>query len=155
MTERLQFNISLACTGGGNGNPLQCSCLENSRDGGGWWAAVYGVTQSQTRLKWLSSSCRNIRENTTLKIPSATFKSSAVLIEYSNFNVDMKQRWLLFLAFYLENTVSGFYKGLGISQQCVLSRVWQLRSEYDMNLILLEGVKFRQIHLLTLNMVLQ
>ena len=59
-------------------------------------------------------------KTTTLKIPSATFKSLAVLIEYSNFNVDMKQRWLLFLAFYLENAVSGFYKGLGISQQCVL-----------------------------------
>ena len=88
---------------------------------GTWWAAVYGVAQSWTRLKRLSSSSsRNIRENTTLKIPSATFKSSAVLIEYSNFNVDMKQRWLLFLAFYLENTISGFYKGLGISQQCVL-----------------------------------
>ena len=42
--------------GEGNGNPLQCSCLENSRDGGAWWAAVYGVTQSWTRLKWLSSS---------------------------------------------------------------------------------------------------
>ena len=63
---------------------------------------------------------RNIRENTTLKIPSATFKSSAALIEYSNFNGAMKQRWLIFLAFYLENTVSGFYKDLGISQQCVL-----------------------------------
>ena len=44
-------------TGGeGNGNPLQCSCIENPRDGGAWWAAVYGVTQSRTRLKWLSSS---------------------------------------------------------------------------------------------------
>ena len=42
--------------GEGNGNPLQCSCLENPRDGGAWWAAVYGVAQSQTRLKWLSSS---------------------------------------------------------------------------------------------------
>ena len=42
--------------GEGNGNPLQCSCLENPRDGGAWWAAVYGVTQGQTRLKWLSSS---------------------------------------------------------------------------------------------------
>ena len=40
----------------GNGNPLQCSCLENPRDGGAWWAAVYGVAQSRTRLKWLSSS---------------------------------------------------------------------------------------------------
>ena len=45
-----------SCIGEGNGNPLQCSCLENPRDGGAWWAAVYGVAQSWTRLKWLSSS---------------------------------------------------------------------------------------------------
>ena len=50
-TERLPFHFSLSCIGGGNGNPLQCSCLENPRDGGAWWAAVYGVTQSRTRLK--------------------------------------------------------------------------------------------------------
>ena len=47
-TERLHFHFSLSCIGGRNGNPLQCSCLENPRDGGAWWAAVYGVTQSQT-----------------------------------------------------------------------------------------------------------
>ena len=56
MTERLHFHFSLACIGEGNGNPLQCSCLENPRDGGAWWATVYGVAQSQTRLKRLSSS---------------------------------------------------------------------------------------------------
>ena len=56
MTEWLHFNFSLSCIGEGNGNPLQCSCLENPRDGGAWWAAVYAVTQSRTRLKWLSSS---------------------------------------------------------------------------------------------------
>ena len=56
MTERLHFHFSLSCTGKGNGNPLQCSCLENPRDGGAWWAAVYGVAQSRTRLKRLSSS---------------------------------------------------------------------------------------------------
>ena len=55
-TERLHFHFSLSCTGGGNGNPLQCSCLENPRDGGAWWAAVYGIAQSRTRLKQLSSS---------------------------------------------------------------------------------------------------
>ena len=55
-TERLHFHFSLSCIGEGNGNPLQCSCLENPRDGGAWWAAVYGVTQSWTRLKQLSSS---------------------------------------------------------------------------------------------------
>ena len=55
-TERLHFHCSLSCIGEGNGNPLQCSCLENPRDGGAWWAAVYGVTQSWIRLKRLSSS---------------------------------------------------------------------------------------------------
>ena len=55
-TERLPFHFSLSCIGEGNGNPLQCSCLENPRDGGASWAAVYGVAQSRTRLKWLSSS---------------------------------------------------------------------------------------------------
>ena len=49
-TEQLHFHFSLSFTGEGNGNPLQCSCLENSRDGGARWAAIYGVTQSQTRL---------------------------------------------------------------------------------------------------------
>ena len=56
MTERLHFHFSLSCIGEGNGNPLQCSCLEKPRYGGAWWAAVYGVTQSWTRLKRLSSS---------------------------------------------------------------------------------------------------
>ena len=56
MTERLQFYFSLSFIGEGNGNPLQCSCLENPRDGGAWLAAVYGVAQSRTRLKRLSSS---------------------------------------------------------------------------------------------------
>ena len=55
-TERLDFDFSLSCIGEGNGNPLQCSCLENPRDGGAWWAAVCGIAQSRTRLKWLSSS---------------------------------------------------------------------------------------------------
>ena len=50
------LSLLLLCTGEGNGNPLQCSCLENPRDGGAWWAAVYEVAQSWTRLKWLSSS---------------------------------------------------------------------------------------------------
>ena len=53
-TERLHFHFSLSCIGEGNGNPLQCSCLENPRNRGAWWAAVSGVAQSQTRLKRLS-----------------------------------------------------------------------------------------------------
>ena len=56
MTERLHFHFSLSCIGDGNGNPLQCSCLETPRDGRAWWAAVHGVAQSRTRLKRLSSS---------------------------------------------------------------------------------------------------
>ena len=51
MTEQLPFHFSFSCIGEGNGNLLQCSCLENPRDRGAWWAAVYGVAQSQTRLK--------------------------------------------------------------------------------------------------------
>ena len=56
MTERLHFHFSLSCIGEGNGNPLQCSCLESPRDGGAWWAAIYRVAQSRTRLKRLSST---------------------------------------------------------------------------------------------------
>ena len=55
-TERLHFRFSLSSIREGNGNPLQCSCLENPREEGAWWAAVYGIAQSRTRLKWLSSS---------------------------------------------------------------------------------------------------
>ena len=58
-TERLHFHFSLSCIGEGNGNPLQCSWLENPRDGGSWWAAVYGVALSRTGLKRLSSSSRS------------------------------------------------------------------------------------------------
>ena len=65
QTERLHFHFLLLCVGEGNGNPLQCSCLENPRDRGAWWAAVYGVAQSGTRLKRLSSSSSN-REFTGL-----------------------------------------------------------------------------------------
>ena len=54
------LSFSLSCFGEGNGKPLQCSCLGNPRGGGAWWAAVYGVAQSQTGLKWLSSSSRTI-----------------------------------------------------------------------------------------------
>ena len=56
MTQRLHFYFSLSCVGEGNGNPLQCSCLENPKDGGAWWVAVCGVAQSRVRLKQLSSS---------------------------------------------------------------------------------------------------
>ena len=59
-TKRLHFHFSLSCSGEGNGNPLQCSCLENPRDGGAWWAAIYGVAQSRTRVKWLGSKKQTV-----------------------------------------------------------------------------------------------
>ena len=68
MTEWLHFHFSLSCIGEGNGNTLQCSCLENPRDGGAWWAAVSGVAQSQTRLKQLSSSSSKATEAESNKI---------------------------------------------------------------------------------------
>ena len=71
-TERLHFHFSLSCIGEGNGNPLQCFCLENPRDGGAWWAAIYGVAQSRTRLKRLSSSSSS---NIPLCICTTTFLS--------------------------------------------------------------------------------
>ena len=62
-TKRLPFHFSLSCIGEGNGNPLQCSCLENPREGGAWWAVVYGIAPSRTRLKQLSSSSSSYRKN--------------------------------------------------------------------------------------------
>ena len=72
-TERLHFHFSLSCIGEGNGNPFPCSCLENPRDGGAWWAAVYGVTQSRTQLKRLSSSSSSIPLNNSSKFQLSTF----------------------------------------------------------------------------------
>ena len=69
-TELLHFHFSLSCIGEGNGNPLPCSCLENPRDGEAWWAAVYGVAQSRTRLKRLSSSSSSI--HTLRGLPGGT-----------------------------------------------------------------------------------
>ena len=78
MTERLHFHFLLSCIVEGNGSPLQCSCLENPRDRGAWWAAVYGVAQSRTRLKWLSSSSRNnlacMRAHRQLPLRGRVFK---------------------------------------------------------------------------------
>ena len=69
LTERLHFHFSLLCIGEGNGNPLQCSCLENPRDGGAWWAAICGVAQSRTRLKRLSSSRSSCNVNGCPRVP--------------------------------------------------------------------------------------
>ena len=85
MTERLHFHFWLSCIGEGNGKPLQCSCLENPRDGEAWWAAIYGVTQSRTQLKWLSSSSSvNIHFICSLKQNLVTcFIAIFTLLEWS------------------------------------------------------------------------
>ena len=67
--EQLHFHFSLSYMGEGNGNPLQCSCLENPRDGGAWWAAISGVAQSRTRLKRLSSSSSSRASKLCLPYP--------------------------------------------------------------------------------------
>ena len=81
MTERLHFYFSLSCIGEGNGNPLQCSCLENPRDGGAWWGAVSGVAQSRKRLKQLSSSSSILQNNWLSVIFSviSTYKHNCLL----------------------------------------------------------------------------
>ena len=75
MTEWLPFHFSLSCIGEGNGNPLQCSCLENPRGRRAWWAAVYGVTQSRTRLTRLSSSSSSYQSwSFTHKVPRTSLQ---------------------------------------------------------------------------------
>ena len=83
-TERLHFHFSLSCTREGNGNPLQCSCQENPRDGWAWWAAVYGVAQSWTRLKRLSSSSSMLlnigdQDKWNLSLPYSIFPASGAV----------------------------------------------------------------------------
>ena len=95
MTERLHFHFSLSCTGEGNGNPLQCSCLKNPRDGGAWWAAVSGVAQSWTRLKWLSSIHMHIFN----KLQSICISNNSMTLqpeglEYGNWLMHKKVRCL-------------------------------------------------------------
>ena len=101
-TERLHFHLSHSCIGEENGNPLQYSCLENPRDGGAWWAAVYGVAQSRTRLTWLSSSrVQYIQSHWTLwhSFPT-TFKVSHNHQSY--FLTALCQSGLLILAIMLQ-----------------------------------------------------
>ena len=78
-TDRLHFHFSLSCTGEGNGNPLQCSCLENPRDGEAWWAAISGVAQSRTWVKWLSSSSYILKWSHTLVL-----KLSCIILHVRN-----------------------------------------------------------------------
>ena len=76
-TEQLHFHFSLSCLGEGNGNSLQCPCLETPRDGGAWWAAVYGIAQSWTQLKQRSSSSSSSSSRTIPEGGMATLSSIA------------------------------------------------------------------------------
>ena len=89
-TERLHFHFSLSCIGEGNVNPLQCSCLENPRDGGAWWAAVYEVAQNRTQLKWLSSSS----------------SSSSSVLWYICVLIWMKSNLYIFISIYIFGIIS-------------------------------------------------
>ena len=75
MTEIFHFHFSLSCTGEGNGTPLQCSGLENPRDGGAWWAVVYGVAQNRTQLKRFSSSSSSSSIQLDNKTPNIQFRN--------------------------------------------------------------------------------
>ena len=92
MAEHLHFHFSLSCIREGNGNSLQCSCLENPRDGGAWWAAIYGVAQSRTRLKWFSSS-----SSSSSRVMSSTNNDSFV----SSFSM-----WMHLISFSCLNAVA-------------------------------------------------
>ena len=115
-TEWLHFHFSLSHNREGNGNPLQCSCLENPRDGRAWWAAVYGVAQSRTRLKRLSSSSiyiyiyiymlMRILEITDIRLGYVYCISSL-----SNLNVLIKEikrkSWPIFWPTYVKSRLTG------------------------------------------------
>ena len=92
-TEQLHFHFSLSCIGEGNGNPLQCSCLENPRDGEAWWAAVYGIAQSRTRLKRLSSSSNSNLKMKTLDPSAGELCWSSVASWYRRLNKKSKLKW--------------------------------------------------------------
>ena len=115
-TEQLHFHFSLSCIGEGNGNPLQCSRLENPRDGGAWWASVYGVAQSQIRLKQLSSSSRMISDIEYLFMYLCTFvdliwrkKVYSGPLPIFDWIIWVLLSWLFFFFFLLLNYISYTY----------------------------------------------
>ena len=107
MTERLHFHFSLSGIGEGNGNPLQCSCLENPRDGGAWWATVYGVAQSQTRLKRLSSSS----------------SSSSTLLTHHSCSVFLNEKYLFSVNIRTNFLTIKFYTDVFTSQKELLLKL--------------------------------
>ena len=120
MTDRLPFHFSLSCIGEGNGNPLQCSCLENPRDGGAWWATVYGVAWGRTRLKRLSSSSSSSMSIESVKPSSHLILCCPLLLlplipprirVFSNEST-LRIRWPKYWSFSFNISPSNEYSGL-------------------------------------------
>ena len=98
MTEQIHFHFSLSWIGEGNDNPLQCSYLENPRDGGAWWAAISGVAQSQTRVKWLSSSSsRFVTQDVVYsgECSMCTWEESVFFCVWMNYPEDINETHLI------------------------------------------------------------
>ena len=113
MTKQLHFHFSLSCIGEGNGNPLQCSCLENPRDGGAWWAAICRVTQSRTRLKRPSSSSSSLLSQLPKSWKFSNVSPLSLFLSFSNmltvllhfhinFIICLPNSWNNLLGFWLE-----------------------------------------------------
>ena len=140
-TERLHFHFSLSRNGEGNGNPLQCSCLENPRDGRAWWAAVYGVAQSRTRLKRLSSSSRTLgREYAQLwGLPFTSPKRNPrVRVRSRSGSV---ANWLC--------DVSQVTHSLGLTfPSCKIKKLDDVRSQLCLNLLPFDSFLFSASHII-------
>ena len=108
-TERLHFHFSLSCIGEGNGKPLQCSCLENPRNGEAWWAAVYGAAQSQIRLKRLSSSSsRKVLGGHMLELMSKSLPFSGMVVDVTHRICWGRFCWVLCSTPCYQRTLSNF-----------------------------------------------
>ena len=140
MTERLHFHFSFSCIRGGNGNPLQCSCLENPRDGGAWWAAVYAVAQSWILLKQLSThtcthtqskTCTENLEEYTYTAASKSLQSCPTLCDPidgspsgSSVPGILQARTLEWVAISFSSTWKRKVKVKSLSHVCLLATPW-------------------------------
>ena len=122
MPERLHFHFSLSCIGEGDGNPLQYSCLENPRDGGAWWAAVYGVAQSRTWLKRLSSSRSSVVEH--LKFP-VFFPLTLLWLIPGLGKLNLSHHWFLYILC-VKHAFFFFYTCKWLKQQQLVLHIFRV-----------------------------